>query len=305
MAKRKKGQPISGWLFLDKPLNISSTQALGKVRWMLNAQKGGHGGTLDPLATGVLPLAFGEATKLLNFVLDGHKSYRFTFTFGAQTATGDAEGEIVATSDVRPQAADIEAIIPQFLGEISQVPPAYSALKIDGERAYDLARKGEDVVLAARNVTIFDLKLLATDANSMTCEATVSKGTYIRTLAEDMGKALGAVGHLTMLRRTRVAKIDEKECITLETLAKHLEMGDIPAQLLKPLSRVLDDIPAIQLAADQVTALRFGRMPLAELPHTGLWQAKDTTGQLISLLQQDEGEMPSILRNFNNSNDIV
>lgn len=304
MAKRKKGQPLNGWLFLDKPLHLSSTQALGKARWMIDAQKGGHGGTLDPLATGVLPLAFGEATKLLNFVLDGNKTYRFTFTFGAQTATGDAEGAVTATSDVRPTRAQIEAVIPQFLGEISQIPPAYSALKVDGERAYDLARKGEEVVLAARHVTIFDLQLLDCDANSMTCEATVSKGTYIRTLAEDMGKALGTVGHLTMLRRTRVAKIDEKQCISLETLANRLEMGDIPAQLLMPLGSVLDDIPAIQLAADQVTALRFGRMPLAELPHNGLWQAKDTTGQLVSLLQQDAGQSPVILRNFN-LNDIV
>ncbi|HJO66054.1 MAG TPA: tRNA pseudouridine(55) synthase TruB, partial [Sphingomonas sanguinis] len=223
---------MHGWIILDKPLGLGSTQGVSAVKRCLRQGgygkgiKVGHGGTLDPLATGVLPIAVGEATKLAGRMLDSDKVYDFTIRFGEQTSTLDAEGEVVATSDVRPTRDALEAVLPRFTGPITQVPPAYSALKIDGERAYDLARAGEEVVLASRAVTIHSLTVgEAADSGALediTLTAHVSKGTYIRSLARDIALALGTVGHVTMLRRTKAGPFTLAPAISLDKLN---EMG--------------------------------------------------------------------------------
>lgn len=258
MGRRKKGLPLSGWLNFHKPLEMTSTQAVGKTRWLLNARKAGHGGTLDPLATGVLPIAFGEATKVLPYLVDASKVYRFTVRWGAQTATDDLEGEVVARSDVRPALSDIEAHLPQFTALIEQVPPIYSAIKIDGKRAYDLARQGEAVEMKSRQVTIYRLDCLAADGEEATFEAECSKGTYIRSLGRDLALALGTVGHISMLQRRRVGPFCLEDAIKLETLE---EFAHKP-QLLLPLETVLDDIPALAITAEDAHRIHQGQ-PLA------------------------------------------
>ncbi|WP_309601390.1 tRNA pseudouridine(55) synthase TruB, partial [Sphingomonas sp.] len=214
---------MNGWIILDKPLGLGSTNAVSAVKRALREAgepktKVGHGGTLDPLATGVLPIALGEATKLAGRMLDATKAYDFTIAFGEQTDTLDLEGQVIATSDVRPTLAEVEAILPRFTGKIEQIPPAYSALKVDGERAYDLARKGVDVELKTRSVTVLELALLSAETDSATLSATVSKGTYIRSLARDIALALGTVGHVTMLRRTKAGPFTLKSAISLDIL---------------------------------------------------------------------------------------
>ncbi|WP_174292776.1 tRNA pseudouridine(55) synthase TruB [Sphingomonas bacterium] len=257
---------LHGWIILDKPVGLGSTQAVGAVKRALRdggygKAKVGHGGTLDPLASGVLPIAIGEATKLAGRMLDSDKAYDFTIRFGEQTDTLDAEGQVIATSHVRPTAAAIEAVLPRFTGPIAQTPPAYSALKIDGARAYDLARAGEEVVLASRDVIIHSL-LRHRDGgvvDQVTLTAHVSKGTYIRSLARDIALALGSVGHVTMLRRLRAGPFGLAEAISLDKLAgaaKARELEDI----LLPLRAGLDDIPAFSLTPDQAGALRQGRV---------------------------------------------
>ena len=238
MARRKKGNPVHGWLVLDKPLNMTSTQAVGYVRRMFNAQKAGHAGTLDPLATGILPIAFGEATKTVPYAVDGEKAYRFTVKWGAETATDDAEGEVTQTSGERPLRAEIEALLPRFIGEIMQVPPQFSAIKVDGERAYDLARDGEVVKLEARPVVIERLEMVdmpAADASVF--EAECGKGTYVRAIARDMGRLLGCFGHVIALRRTRVGPFDEMRAVTVEDIeaaSKADDGGTALAQILSP-----------------------------------------------------------------------
>ena len=210
MARRKKGDPVSGWVCLDKPYDFGSTQAVGRVRWLFNAQKAGHAGTLDPLATGVLPIALGEATKTVPFMMDADKAYRFTIEWGRSTATLDREGETVATSDVRPTREQVEAALPAFVGEIEQVPPAYSAIKVDGERAYDLARAGETVELASRKVVVHDARVSAVpDADHIEIEIECGKGTYVRSIVRDLAAALGAEAHVSTLRRNRVRPFGE------------------------------------------------------------------------------------------------
>ena len=205
MARRKKGNPVHGWLILDKPLGATSTQALGAVKRIYEAQKAGHAGTLDPLATGILPIAFGEATKTVSFAVDGEKAYRFTVRWGQETNTDDAEGDVVERSDKRPARSDIEAILPEFVGEISQRPPAFSAIKVEGNRAYDLARDGEIVELEPRLVVIEELRLVdMPDPSTAVFEAECGKGTYVRALARDMGRRLKCYGHVVALRRTIV-----------------------------------------------------------------------------------------------------
>ncbi len=217
MARRKKGQPINGWLILDKPLGLTSTQALARVKRLFDAQKAGHAGTLDPLATGVLPIAFGEATKTVSFAVDGEKSYAFAVRWGAETTTDDAEGEVTQRSDKRPGEGEILALLPQFTGEIMQVPPQFSAVKIDGDRAYDLARDGEQVVLHARPVQIAALRLIdMPNADTAVFEADCGKGTYVRAIARDMGRALGCYGHVIELRRTRVGPFEEGDAWSIE-----------------------------------------------------------------------------------------
>jgi tRNA pseudouridine55 synthase len=211
MARRRKGLPVHGWLIFDKPQGMTSTQAVSRVKRLYDAAKAGHAGTLDPLATGVLPIALGEATKTVPFVVEGSKDYRFTVRFGAETDTDDAEGSVVATSDTRPTRAEIEAALPHFTGEIIQVPPRFSALKVDGARAYDLAREKEEFELAPRRVSIARLELIAhPDQDHGVIEASCGKGTYVRALARDLGRELGALGHVEALRRTRVGTFGEE-----------------------------------------------------------------------------------------------
>jgi tRNA pseudouridine55 synthase len=220
MAKHPRN-PVHGWVALDKPYGLTSTQALARVRHLFNAEKAGHGGTLDPLATGLLPIALGEATKTVPFAMDGRKVYRFTVRWGEERSTGDLEGEVTASSVTRPSRAEIEAVLLRFVGEIMQVPPAYSAIKVDGARAYDLARAGEAVELAARPVHIEALRLLETpDADHASFEVACGKGTYIRSLAQDMGRALGALGHVAALRRIAVGPFREAHMISLEKLGE-------------------------------------------------------------------------------------
>jgi tRNA pseudouridine55 synthase len=257
---------VHGWIILDKPLGLGSTQGVSAVKRVLRQGgygkwKVGHGGTLDPLATGVLPIAVGEATKLAGRLLDSDKVYEFTIRFGEETDTLDAEGKVVATSDVRPDAAAIAAVLPRFTGRQEQVPPAYSALKVDGERAYDLARAGGEVVLATRSVTIHALTPLSADAGraEATFTAHVSKGTYIRSLARDIARALGTVGHVVMLRRSKAGPFDGSQAITLDKLDELGQARALEHHLL-PLRAGLDDIPALALTPDQAGALRQGRV---------------------------------------------
>ncbi|WP_207455825.1 tRNA pseudouridine(55) synthase TruB [Azospirillum sp. SYSU D00513] len=259
MARKRKGQPVHGWLVLDKPEGVTSTQALAKVRWLLNAEKGGHGGTLDPLASGVLPIALGEATKTVSYAMDGRKTYLFTVRWGERTTTDDREGPVVERSGVRPDAAAIRAALPDFLGEIDQVPPQFSAIKVDGERAYDMARGGETVELAARRVRIDRFELAGEpDADSATFEVDCGKGTYIRSLARDLARKLGTVGHVTLLRRLRVGGFTLERSISLDDLAA-MEQGAAVERLLLPIETALDDIPALALTEAEAHRLKHGQ----------------------------------------------
>lgn len=265
MARRKKGEAVSGWLNLDKPYDFGSTQAVGRVRWLYNAQKAGHAGTLDPLATGILPIALGEATKTVAFMVDADKAYRFTIAWGRSTTTLDREGAVTGASDVRPTRAEIEAALPAFIGEIEQIPPAFSAIKVDGERAYDLARAGEDVVLEARTVVIHEARVTAMpDADHTEIEITCGKGTYVRALVRDLAAALGAHGHVAALRRTRVGPFDERDAVTLEKLEQLCDRG-AALEALTPVETALDDIPALALTQEEAFRLTQGR-PIVLLP---------------------------------------
>jgi tRNA pseudouridine55 synthase len=259
MGRRKKGDPVHGWVCLDKPLGLGSTPAVGRVRWLFQAQKAGHAGTLDPLASGILPIALGEATKTVSFMTEADKAYRFTIAWGTSTNTLDGEGEITATSDVRPTPAQVDAALDRFLGEVSQVPPAFSAIKVDGERAYALARAGEVVELAARNVTIHAITILdAPDADHLTLEMFCGKGTYVRSLARDIAAALGAEGHVSYLRRTRVGPFTETNAITLENLEDLVHRGARQEALL-PVETALDDIPVLAVTDEDAFRLSQGR----------------------------------------------
>jgi tRNA pseudouridine55 synthase len=258
VARRKKGEAVSGWICLDKPYGLGSTPAVGKVRRIFNAQKAGHAGTLDPLASGILPIALGEATKTVSWMMDAAKSYRFTIAWGRSTTTLDAEGETTAASDLRPQAAAIAAVLPAFIGEIMQVPPAFSAIKVDGERAYDLARAGEAVDLAARLIRVDDLRLVETEADFATLELDCGKGSYVRSLARDLAAALGAEGHVSMLRRTRVGPFAEAGAVTLEML-EDLGHKARQSEALLPVETALDDIPALAVTDEDAFRLKQGR----------------------------------------------
>jgi len=269
---------MHGWIILDKPIGPGSTQCVSAVKRALRQggypkAKVGHGGTLDPLASGVLPIALGEATKLAGRMLDSDKVYDFTVRFGVQTSTLDGEGEVIAASDVRPTRAEVEAVLPRFTGPIAQVPPAYSALKVDGARAYDLARAGEEVVLASRDVTIHALTIAGETGDGplddITLSAHVSKGTYIRSLARDIALAVGSVGHVTMLRRTKAGPFDLAPAISLDRLAEIGEGRTLEEHIL-PLRAGLDDIPALSLTLDQAGALRQGRVLVGTAEDDGL-----------------------------------
>lgn len=295
---------MHGWILLDKPPGLGSTQGVSAVKRALRDGgygkfKVGHGGTLDPLATGVLPIALGEATKLAGRMLDSDKVYEFTVQFGAQTDTLDREGAVIATSDVRPTRAALEAVLARFTGPIAQVPPAYSALKVDGQRAYDLARAGEEVTLKSRDVTIHALTIA--DAGEGTLEeatltAHVSKGTYIRSLARDIALALGSVGHVTMLRRVKAGPFGLDAAISLDKLAE-LGKGHALAQALLPLRAGLDDIPAFSLTPDQAGRLRQGQQLVGIAADDG--QAFATLDAVPVALVEVQHGVARVVRGFN------
>jgi len=331
---------INGWLILDKPLGLGSTQGVSAVKRALREagepkHRVGHGGTLDPLATGVLPIAIGEATKLAGRMLDATKVYDFTIRFGAQTDTLDLEGAIITTSDARPTLAAIETVLPRFTGPIEQVPPNYSALKVDGKRAYDMARAGEEFELKTRAVTVYALKILpelvrgggpsaqpmvegnlalppfpsttpsarspspselGEELGEITLSATVSKGTYIRSLARDIAIALGTVGHVTMLRRTRAGPFDLTHAISLDKLADLATSRSLDGAVL-PLSAGLDDIPALPVTPAEATLLRHGQKLTRTLATPGLHLATDD-GRPVALVEAGTDGL-TVVRGFN------
>ena len=298
MAKRRKGNPVHGWVILDKAPGMTSTQAVGKVRWLFQAQKAGHAGTLDPLATGVLPIALGEATKTVPFAVDGLKAYRFTVRWGIETDTDDAEGRPVKESPERPSRARIEAVLPQFLGEILQTPPRYSAVKIEGERAYDLARGGEEVVLEPRPVEIDRLELVdMPDADTAVFEAECGRGTYVRALARDMGRRLGCLGHVTQLRRTRVAAFSAESAVTVAELEAAHDAEDGGAALagyLQPIELALSDLAEISVSPQDAARLARGQSVLMRGRDAPIATGEAYVvckGTLIALCQMDKGEI--------------
>lgn len=259
MARRKGGQPINGWLVLDKPDGMTSARAVEKVKRALDAAKAGHAGTLDPMATGVLPIALGEATKTMRFAMNGIKQYRFTVRWGESRDTDDAAGAITQTSPMRPDRAAILAILPSFTGAIEQTPPAYSAIKIAGKRAYDLAREGKQPTMVPRTVTIRDLTLVdMPDADHAIFEAICGKGTYMRSLARDMAVALGGLGHISALRRLQVGPFSLENAILLEDLPPLPDKAAVERFLL-PTETSLDDIPAVVLSQEEAHRLRCGQ----------------------------------------------
>jgi tRNA pseudouridine55 synthase len=265
MARKRKGEAVSGWIVLDKPADLGSTQAVSRVRRAFNAQKAGHAGTLDPLATGVLPIALGEATKTVPFLMDADKTYRFTVEWGVETASFDREGAVTATSDVRPTPEAAAAALTAFVGEIQQVPPAFSAIKVDGERAYDLAREGVEVELAARTVLIHQARVIgAPDPDHLEIEIVCGKGTYVRALARDLAAALGTCAHVSALRRTRVGPFSDQSAIALEFLGELCDRG-AGSEVLLPVETALDDIPALAVTAEDAFRLSQGR-PIVLLP---------------------------------------
>ena len=295
---------MHGWLILDKPVGLGSTQAVSAVKRALRTGgyprvKVGHGGTLDPLASGVLPIALGEATKLAGRMLDADKAYEFTIRFGAETSTLDLEGETVATSDVRPTPEEVRSVLQRFTGPISQVPPSYSALKVDGRRAYDVARAGGDVALAARPVTVHELVVVDTASDTATLRARVSKGTYIRSLARDIAQALGTVGHVSFLRRTRAGPFGLGEAIGLDILDQAAKARRLE-HLLLPLTAGLDDIPALSVSPDQARALREGRRVVGIAARPGLHLAID--GSVPVALVGSDGAELRVVRGFNLEN---
>ena len=306
MARRRRGLPISGWLILDKPQGMTSTQAVTKVRRLFDAAKAGHAGTLDPLATGVLPIALGEATKTVPFAVEGLKTYRFTVRFGAETDSDDAEGIVVTESAARPETEAIEAMLPRFTGEISQVPPRFSALKVDGARAYDLARDKGEFELAPRVVSIERLALIARpDPDHCQLEAECGKGTYVRALARDLGRALGSCAHVEALRRTRVGGFGEEDAVTLaelEAVKDNAIEHDALTRALKPIESALGDIPALALSLSDAARLRQGQRVLLrgrDAPiFTGTAYAT-SRGMLVAVGEMEAGEFrPKRIFNF-------
>lgn len=303
MARRKKGNPVHGWLVLDKPFEMTSTRAVGVLKRLYSAQKVGHAGTLDPLATGILPIAFGEATKTVPFAVEGEKVYRFTVRWGAETATDDAEGDVVATGDGRPTVEDIEALLPQFTGEILQVPPKFSAIKIDGERAYALARDGEDVVLDPRPVVIDELRLVdGPNEDTAVFEARCGKGTYVRAIARDMGRALGCRGHVIALRRTRVGPFCEENSVSLEEIEDAAEAGEDLTTFLDPVETALGDVLEINVSPQDAADLAQGRSVLIrgrDAPILGGAAYAMSKGRIIALGEIEKGALhPTRVFNF-------
>lgn len=297
--RKPRGIALDGWLIVDKPSGVGSTDVVNKLKRAFNAQKVGHGGTLDPLATGVLPIAFGAATKTVPYVMDGTKTYRFTLRFGDERDTDDADGKTIATSDVRPTDEQIRAALPAFIGDIMQIPPIYSAIKVNGERAYDMAREGQLVELAARPARVDKFELESRpDADTAIFTVQSGKGVYMRSLARDIARAVGSVGHIATLRRMRVGPFLEEAAIPLDKL---VGTGDTPPpspDLLLPVTTALADIPALALTDAEAARLSFGQtISLVELmgripddanPEGGLVRAM-AGGRLKGLARLDAG----------------
>jgi len=309
MGRNKKGIAINGWLNIDKPEGMTSNQVLGRVRRALNAQKLGHAGTLDPLATGILPIALGEATKTISFAQDRDKVYSFTIQWGEARNTDDREGEVTQTSDKRPSVAEITALIPRFIGDIEQTPPQFSAIKINGERAYDLARSGEDVEMKSRIVSVYDLRLTGTTPDTASLELHCGKGTYVRAIARDMGQILGCFGHVSALRRLAVGQFTVETAIPLDTFEKMAQSSD-PDRLLLPIETVLDDIPALALTDDEISRIKQGqtlkllsRQDIGRLEIAGIDETTDLIlaigdNKPLALLEKDGIELHPV-RVFN------
>jgi len=297
--RKREKRDVHGWIILDKPVGMTSTHAVAVVKRLFTARRAGHAGTLDPLASGCLPLALGEATKTVLFVMDGRKRYRFTVRWGEERNTDDAEGKAVGTSDARPAAEAIHACLPAFTGTISQVPPKFSAIKIEGERAYDLARDGQDVLLEARPVDIHDLTLVEMpDPDHAVFEAECGKGTYVRALARDMGRVLGCLGHVSALRRTQVGPFDENAMISLEqleALCHRAAAGEGSlADALLPVETALDDIPALAVNRADAARLQRGQAVLLRGRDAPIFRGTvyvTTSGELIALAEVDRGEI--------------
>lgn len=311
MARRKpRGVAIDGWLVIDKPRDITSAHAVAITKRLTKARKAGHGGTLDPLATGVLPIALGQATKTVSFVMDGKKRYRFVVRFGEARDTDDAQGALVASSELRPDDRAIEAALPAFIGTIAQRPPDYAAVKIDGERAYDLARRGEAVQLEAREVTIDSFALKERlDGERAVFEAVCGKGSYVRALARDLGAALGCFGHVEALRRLSVGPFTTEAAITLDGLREIVDNDSLP-QVLVPVSTALADIPALAVTEPQASRLRSGQT-IRVSPRLIIGEARDgctikaiSRGDLVALARFEEGEL-SPMRIFQHPDDAT
>ena len=261
--KRSTRAEIDGWVNLDKPVGVTSTQAVGRLKFLFNAKKAGHAGTLDPLASGVLPVAFGEATKTVPIVQDGAKAYRFRVRWGEERATDDSEGEIVARSDRRPGGPEIAALLPRFVGLIDQTPPTYSAIKIDGARAYDLARDGESFSIAPRAIRVYRLDLVSAEPDSAVLEAECGKGAYVRAIARDLGRALGCYGHVIELRRTRVGPFSADAAVPLDRLP---DDADLAARAMLPLQAGLAELACLPVDRNAAANLRRGRPLLLRGP---------------------------------------
>ena len=297
--RRKHGRPLNGWLVVDKLPGMTSTDVVNRVRRGFDAQKAGHGGTLDPLATGVLPVAFGHATKTVPYVMDGTKLYRFTLRMGDARDTDDADGQVVAISDVRPTDAQIAAALPAFLGDIMQIPPAYSAIKVAGERAYDMAREGRAPVLEARPARVDRFALIErTDAATAVFEVQSGKGVYMRSLARDLAQACGTLGHVAALRRLRVGPFTEAQAISLDKCVASADNAPASPNLLLPVATALADIPALALTEAEVFGLSngqainlvdlMGRIPQTADPNGGLARAMAGT-RVIGLCRLSDG----------------
>jgi len=275
MGRRKRGEIVNGWVCLDKPYEMGSTEAVTRIRRLFDAQKAGHAGTLDPLASGILPIALGEATKTVPFMMEAQKIYRFTIQWGISTDSIDREGEIIGRSDVRPTVEAVKAALPAFVGEIDQVPPAFSAIKVDGQRAYDLAREGVEVELKARRVTIHEAAVTdAPDADHLEITMRTGKGVYVRSLARDLAAMLGAEGHVSALRREMVGPFGLQNAVTLDSLEEMVHRGAASEGLL-PVATALDDIPELAVTDQDAFSLRQGR-PIVLLPR----QVETLKGQL-------------------------
>ncbi len=289
MPRRRDGRPIHGWPVIDKPTGLTSARAVAEVLRITGAAKAGHGGTLDPMATGVLPVALGEATKTVAYVMGSPKTYRFTVRWGAARDTDDIDGEIVASSDARPAEDAIRAALPGFTGEIEQVPPAYAAIKVKGERAYALARKGTPATLAPRTVFVERLELIeAIDADSALFEMRCGKGTYVRALARDLAVRLGTLGHLVALRRTAVGQFRDSDAISLDNLAARRHSAAL-SECVRPVETALVDIPALAVTETQAVRLKRGQAVHVPTDDSGLVQIA-AGGTLVALAEVKEGK---------------